>query len=216
MKALALALTILSYSPAFAAKDKPAPKPKPVEQPTPYSELASAWENGGPLMFDQIDGFYSGRCYERDAKSIMLPGLLAIQTYDAGPNFPKYSENYVHRFYYSEKYPAPDAFDLISTDEQKKKLFEQLPRFSRTISPAKNEEKGLTYSEYFNGTLQPALKAEARMSNGLVVLRYQAVAGVEITVRATGERKSFDAGATTEYCYFFKQIVLKTEISKYR
>lgn len=216
MKALILALTMLASATAFAGKEKPAPKPKPVEQPTPFSELAEAWEKGMPVKFDEVDGFYSGRCYERSAKSTVLPGLLAIQTVDAGPNFPTKSENYICRSYNTSKYPTADAYDHISTDEQKKKLLENVGRYSQYMSQAKEEEKGLTYTEYFGGTLTPAHKGEIRMSNGYFLFRFITVAPLEMTERATGYRKEFDAGVVTEYCYFFKQIIPKADISKYR
>lgn len=216
MKALILALTMAAFAPAFAGNPKPAPKPKPVVTATPFSELADAWEKGAPLRFNDIDGVISGRCYERDAKNIMLPGLLIVQTFDAGPNFPKNSENYVARFTYGDKFATPDAFDFVVSDEQKKKLVELLPRLSRTHTMAKDDEKGLTYIEYFYVTLKPALKIEIRMSNGLPVLRSHALADVVINARASGEQKEFTAGEVTEYCYFFKQIIPKAEISKYR
>lgn len=216
MKALVFVLALFASASAFAGNNKPAPKPKPVEAPTPFSELAAIWESAAPLKFDDIDGIYSGRCYERAGKSAMLPGLLVIQTYDAGPNFPKNSENYVTRYYHSDKYPAPDAFDLISTDDQKKKLFENIPRIGKTSSVAKEEEKSLTYSEFFDGTRTPATKAEYRVSNGLFIVRFNAVAGVVLTERVTAQRKEFNAGDVTEYCYFFKQIIPRADISKYR
>lgn len=216
MKVLILTLAMLAFAPAFAAKEKAAPKPKPVEQPTPFSELAEAWEKGTPLKFDEVDGFYSGRCYERSAKTTMLPGLLAIQSVDAGPHFPNKSENYICRSYNSAKYPTADAYDHISTDEQKKKLLENMGRYSLYLSQAKEEEKGLTYAEYFGGTLTPAHKGEFRKLNGYFLFRFITVAGVEMNERATGYRKEFDAGVVTEYCYFFKQIIPKADISKYR
>ena len=209
LSVLIAVMAMFSVVPAFAAKEKP------KAEPTPFSKINEEFEKAGPAKIDDVDGYYSGRCYEASAKTQILPGLLAFVDYGAGPAYPELTERYVYRF---SKYMVPDTFELPMTDETKKNLVKSISSYPATsyLSPAKEQQTGIAYAEFFSNTLSPALEVQIRKTGNVFFAQTKVVAGVELDSRVLNKRVEFEKGTVVEICYYFKRVFSKAEIDQLR
>lgn len=215
MKKLSLSLSLAVFVVAAPFVMAAKPEAKPVEVSTPFSKLASEFEAAGPAKFDDIDGYYSGRCFEHVNKNVLLPGLLATVDFSAGPNLPQAGQRYAFRF---NKYLAPDIWEHYDTDEEKKALVKEVVGrpFDVPASTATEKSSGLVYQDYFSETRRVALETEIRRAGDLFYSRTKTLTAVLAYSRTAGRQVDVNAGVVTEYCYYYKQILSRADVEKFR
>lgn len=208
-----VAVFVLAAPLAMAAK--PEVKAKPAEVLTPFSKLASEFDTAGPVKLDEIDGYYSGRCFEHVNKSVVLPGLLATVDFSAGPNLPQADQHFAFRF---NKYLVPDIWEHHDTDQEKKALIKEVVErpFEVPASTATEKPSGIVYQDYFEGTRSAALETEIRKAGDLFYSRTKTLTGVMAYSRTAGRQLDINSGVVTEYCYYYKQVLSRVDVEKFR
>ena len=181
-----------------------------------YTHLAKQFEAAGPLTLAELDGWYSGRCFERLHKATALPGLLVISESGLGPQFPNSTQTHIKNYIGSGLLSNPETFDLINTEQElaslAKLVFESI---ALRVKPAKVESKGLLVEELFSNENNVATRLEIRKINDLFYSRLTtATHRVEHWSRASAQYFTHEKGAVIEICYFFKKIIDKAEIER--
>lgn len=159
-----------------------------------YSTIKQWFEDGQNVRFEDVEGFYAGRCYFETTRIKPSYALLGVykrlqNSYDHGPAFPDYYEKKVialHRTYYKNQ---GESFDENSIDEAK----DHLNRFWNKLTPL-NYYEGTVSSTQTNSELKP-ISAVRRYEN------YYVSAWI-----IGKSHEDYHKGEITSVCYYFKKL----------
>ncbi|MCH2535144.1 MAG: hypothetical protein MK008_11940 [Bdellovibrionales bacterium] len=156
-----------------------------------FSTIKQWFEEGHNVRFEEIEGFYSGRCYREDARNKPDHGVLGVykkkQNYDHGPAFP---DIYIKKLVAAKKESqySRDSFDDYTSGMAKKTLDNIFWQKSSPII------------DYY-GTVS---SYKVNSNNILAVRRYNNYYVLAGIVGETTE--DFKKGYIWEVCYFFKKL----------
>lgn len=159
-----------------------------------YSTIKQWFEDGQNVRFEDVEGFYAGRCYYETTRIKPSYALLGVykrlqNSYDHGPAFPDYYEKKVmalHRTYYAN---VGESFDENSIDEAKASL----NRFWNSVTPL----------NYYEGTISSA-HTDSKYKPISVVRRYENYYVSALIIGKSHE--DFQKGQIIFVCYYFKKL----------
>jgi hypothetical protein len=184
---------------------------------TAFDDLVTQFNSAQPVKFADIDGWYSGRCFESAAKNVALPGLLAIADFTSGPRFP--SQTYLLNLRGLESGRQADFFDRIDTPEEKAKLATYV--FSGIANRARTsiEKSSGTVTEILMSNANKAgTYMEFRRANQTVIMVERANADIVFDYgrRNSNASETFKKGQIVEVCYYFLKIMTLQEAGTLR
>jgi len=174
-----------------------------VAQATPaFTQLQAWYRQGQPITLNELDGFYSGRCFSAGQPDHALSAMIGFYTRtvgeNQGPAFP--SQHPETKVFTVEAWTKPaDYFDNDALFPQLKKEFinEAKNHWRKMSSPSNSPTLSWTNDWEVNG--RPDEKHSVVRYNEYFIETWSALLGQDY-----GDWGFHKAGDTLAMCYYFK------------
>lgn len=186
--------------------------------PSPFDQILTKFSSAQTLTFADIDGWYSGRCFERTGKETALPGLLTITESALGPQFPGESQTYVLKFVGMDSRNNAAFFDHLNSAEEKEKLARLVHSQTPTdAKPSRVTPKQIETDIFFSDSRDIGTTLELRRDGAMFYMVERAKAPIRYSWRRTSnEGVEYKRGDVVEVCYYFLRIMSRQEADSLR
>ena len=172
------------------------------EGETPFEVLKRDFENGQNVSYEEVEGFYSGRCYSMSRPNKAFAGNLGIYESDKYSHHrPNFSESVRKVFVLSgREYIPPESFDNVEAQT----LRFIMDEFSEIYTHLEDYRGTIASRRIFNG--EEILLRPVRKSGNLLISVGIALQSHRDWPDKLDTSIEFEEGDTIMACYFFKKL----------
>ena len=193
MKSSFIALSLLFSATLFA-----------TEKDSYYSQLESWFEAGTAVNFENVDGIWTGRCFDKPEPSATYnAALVSLEQNAVGPGLGSETTTYLGILHLLGA--SPDHFDDYTDFQYLRKQFRNDANRLTSLSVNQTGDLFWLVPQGLNSK-GPDMKHTIRMYNGYLVV--QAFNTKKNNTLPTGSRKTISGVKVGpfRYCYFFKKL----------